>query len=155
MPPIVPPIHRRYVCKNWNRTFAIHPFESDQTSPWKICIPLQNTSNSVKEFCVSIWWANLDFHATIEHHYGCDSFFEVTICEKYLFHLPFVHGIDCFGEIYEQKCHFEVFLYEILWFDGLSESMMWIGFSENRFDSSEEFSQFLVRCDWKVEHYKP
>ena len=41
--------------------------------------PLQNSSNNGKEVCVSIWWANLGIHVTIEHHYGCDSFFEGTI----------------------------------------------------------------------------
>ena len=36
MPSIVPPTHRRYVCKNQNRTFDIHPFESDEASLWRI-----------------------------------------------------------------------------------------------------------------------
>ena len=48
------------------------------------------------------------------------------------------------------------FWHEIfLKFDGLSESvMLWIDFSENHFDSSKEFSQYLVRCAWEAEHYK-
>ena len=40
------------------------------------------------------------------------------------------------------------FLYKFfLWFDRLSESLMlWIGFSENHFDSLKEFFQFVVWC---------
>ena len=36
--------------------------------------PLAELGNNVK-VCVSIWWENLDFCVTIEHHYNYNHFF--------------------------------------------------------------------------------
>ena len=114
------------------------------------------TLNKFKEVCVFIRRANLDFSVNIERHYDCDGFLGETISFKYLLRLPFLYGIKCITEIYEQKCHLEVFctnsFYDLtycknLWnFGSISLKTVLIFY--------EEFSQFLVRCNRGAEHHQ-
>ena len=58
---------------------------------------------------ISIRWAKLDFCVTIEHHYGCNSFFRETISLKYLLHLSSVKRIKCLGEMHKQEFCLKIF----------------------------------------------
>ena len=70
---------------------------------------LAESSNNVKEVCVSIQLANLDFCVTIELYYGSNSFLGKAISQKYLLHISSAYGIKCLGEIYKQMYHLKFF----------------------------------------------
>ena len=61
--------------------------------------PCRTPTANIKDVWVSIRWAKVDFRVTIEHHYGCDSFFGGTTGKKYLLFLSCVNGIKCYFEI--------------------------------------------------------
>ena len=82
---------------------------------------------------VSIQWANLGFHVITEQHYRCDSFFEETIRERYLFHLPSVYGVKCLGEIYKQDCYLKTFCSNYYDSTNCQNLKLWIDFSKNLF----------------------
>ena len=84
--------------------------------------------------------------------YGCDSFFEETIGQKYLVHFPSVYGVK--WRSLQRVVAPQGFLQEHLpVFDGLSKFvMLWIDFSKSHFGPSKEFSQFQVQCGWVAEH---
>ena len=116
---------------------------------------MQNTSYNVKEICVSIWWVNFYFRV----FYRASLWLWQFLWGDYRLEVFAPSSLCVWSQMPWRNLQIRVLLWGflnefLLRFNKLSESvMLWNGLFESHFDSSSEFSQFLVWCGGVEEHY--